>query len=430
MNFDLNIDNYSRDELIEMFELPSNFDRNIVEIKESKLKDSIINNGEISKDTQLQTINFLFKAKTIILNGKQENTGNNSANNGNTSQNTLVQVISDLYETNVGLKKTQLTDSDEHMVQIHPVQPHLHSYPSEFFPGVINPIKKRSVIKIINIDSRFRDNYYSTSSTNFNIALPTNFNDVLVMQLLSIEIPQSYYKFSRQYGNNFFTIVVDGNSQVVSIPEGNYDPSTITTIINQELTNLGGDFACVVFTCNNINFTSVSTGTGQIIVGFNGNQSLGPNATLELNFQADRFGVDDRFTPLPLKFGWVLGFRNGIYVNNQNYVSEGFFDYIGPRYFYLVVDDYNNNVINNFYGAFNSSVLNKNILARISSQINLGYNILEQNNTRTIFPAREYLGPVNLNNLNIQLLDEFGRVVNLNNMDFSFSIQLTIVYNV
>ena len=34
MNFDLNIDNYTRDELIQMFELPSNFDRNIVEIKE------------------------------------------------------------------------------------------------------------------------------------------------------------------------------------------------------------------------------------------------------------------------------------------------------------------------------------------------------------------------------------------------------------
>ena len=67
MNFDLNIDNYSRDELIEMFELPSNFDRNIVEIKEAKLKDSIINNREISKDTQIQTINFILKAKNIIL---------------------------------------------------------------------------------------------------------------------------------------------------------------------------------------------------------------------------------------------------------------------------------------------------------------------------------------------------------------------------
>ena len=44
MSFDLNIDNYTRGELIEMFELPEKFDRNIVEIKEAKLRDNIINN--------------------------------------------------------------------------------------------------------------------------------------------------------------------------------------------------------------------------------------------------------------------------------------------------------------------------------------------------------------------------------------------------
>ena len=314
------------------------------------------------------------------------------------------------------------------MVQVNPVQPHLQSYPSEFFPGVINPIKKRVITKILNIDSRFRDNYYSTSSTNYNVVLPTNFNDVLQIQLLSIEVPQTYYNISKQYGNNFFTVVVSGNAEVINIPDGNYDPTTMATIINKQLANLGGDFANVVFRCNLINFT-IPTGTGQMLVGFNGSQSSG--ATLELNFQADRFGVDDRFTPLPLKLGWVLGFRNGIYINNINYVSEGVFDYTGPKYFYLVVDDYNTSVVNNFFGAFNSSILNKNILARISTQINVvGYNVIEQNNLRNITPPREYMGPVNLNNLTIQLLDEFGRVVNLNNMDFSFSLQLTTVYNI
>jgi hypothetical protein len=422
MNFDLNIDNYTRDELIDMFELPSNFDKNIVEIKESKLRDTIINNKDINKETQLETINFIVKAKNIIL--------NNNKQNKNETESAFINVLSDIYNSQNQLKKTELVDKNEHMVQVNSVQPHLSSYPSEFFQGVINPIKKRTITKILNIDSRFRDNYYNTSSTNYSIALPTNFNDVLQIQLLSIEIPQTYYNISKQYGNNFFTVVVDGNSQVVNIPEGNYDPTTISTIINNQLTNLGGDFACVVFVCNYINFTSVATGTGQMLVGFNGNQSQGLNDTLELNFLADRFGLDDRSTPLPLKLGWILGFRNGIYINNQNYVSEGVFDYTGPRYFFLVVDDYNNSVVNNFYGAFNSSVLNKNILARISAQISSGYNMLEQNNMRNITPAREYMGPVNLNNLTIQLLDEYGRVVNLNNMDFSFSIQMTTVYNI
>jgi len=419
MNFDLNINNYSRDELIEMFELPQNFDRNILEIKESKLRDSIINNNEINKETQTETINFILKAKNFILNG----------NSDNSSENAVVKKLESIYNSSIRLHKTELADTGEHMIQENVLQPHLQSYPSDFFPGVINPIKKRVINKILNIDSRFRDNYYSSSSTNYNVKLPTNFNDVLQIQLLSIEVPQTYYNISKQYGNNFFTVVVNGTAEVINIPDGNYDPTTIATIINKQLTNLGGDYACVVFSCNLINFTTISTGTGQILVGFNGSQTSG--ATLELNFQADRFGVDDRFTPLPLKLGWLLGFRNGIYINNLNYVSEGIFDYTGPKYFYLVVDDYNSSVVNNFFGAFNSSVLNKNILARISTQINVsGYNVIEQNNLRNITPPREYMGPVNLNNLTIQLLDEFGRVVNLNNMDFSFSLQLTTVYNI
>ena len=68
MNFDLNIENYNRDELIEMFELPKNFDKNIVDIKESRLKDSIVNNKEINKETRVKTLIFLTKAKNIILN--------------------------------------------------------------------------------------------------------------------------------------------------------------------------------------------------------------------------------------------------------------------------------------------------------------------------------------------------------------------------
>jgi hypothetical protein len=109
-------------------------------------------------------------------------------------------------------------------------------------------------------------------------------------------------------------------------------------------------------------------------------------------------------------------------------VSEGVIDVIGSRYFFLVVDDYNNNVYNTYYSAFNSSILNKNILARISLQNTLFTNF-QQNNLLSTTITREYFGPVNINSLNIQLLDEYGRVAYLNNMDFSFSINLLSVYD-
>ena len=410
MNFDLNIENYNRDELIEMFELPSNFDKNIVEIKEARLKDNIINNKEINKETQVQTLNFLLKAKNIILNDSQPQ------KNG-----ILQQKIEDFYNSSYELKTSKLEEREEHMVQVRPEKPYLSSYPSEFFPGIINPIKKRTIKKNLNIDTKFRENYYTSSASNFNFSLPINFNDVLQMQLASIELPTTYYVVSKQYGNNFFSITVDANLPVViNIPDGNYTQSTIMDAINSQLLLAPAPYNDVNFVVNLTN----GTGSGQTLVGF----SVGAHTILELNFQADRYGVSDRNTPLPLKFGWTLGFRNGIYTGNFNYVSEGVVDITGPKYFFLVVDDYNNSVNNNFYSAFNSSILNKNILARISLQANT-FSVLEQNNLSLVTTPREYFGPVNIQTMNVQLLDEYGRIVDLNNMDFSFCVTLTTVYD-
>ncbi len=410
MNFDLNIENYTRGELIEMFELPSNFDRNIVEMKEAKLRDNIVNNHQINKDTKVQTINFLTKAKNIIL---HEDKPQNKP---------LQQKILDFYNTSYELKSSKLEDPGEHMIQVRQDKPYLSSYPSEFFPGVINPIKKRTIRKNLNVDTRFRDNYYSTSSTNFNLQLPLNINNVLQMQLTAIELPTSYYVVSKQYNNNYFTINVNGQIKVISIPDGNYTQNTIMNIINTELTNAGAPFNYVSFI---VNLVTTDTGSCQTLVGPNGSGSV---TLLELDFQTDRNGIEDRATPLPLKLGWNLGFRNGNYVGSVNYVSEGVVDLTGPRYFYLVIDDYNNNVNNNFYSAFNSSILNKNILARISLNANK-FNILEQNNLNIVTTPREYFGPINLNVMNIQLLDEYGRIVDLNNMDYSFCLTLITDYD-
>jgi len=96
----------------------------------------------------------------------------------------------------------------------------------------------------------------------------------------------------------------------------------------------------------------------------------------------------------------------------------------------LVVDDFNNNVNNGFYSAFQSSILNKNILARISLQPVASFENFAQTNLNIVTTPREYFGPVNITNLNIQLLDEYGRIMDLNFMDFSFCLTLTLRYDV
>ena len=147
-----------------------------------------------------------------------------------------------------------------------------------------------------------------------------------------------------------------------------------------------------------------------------------------INFQTDRFGNEDRQTPLPLKCGWIMGFREGYYENNVSYISEGLIDLIGTKYIYLVVDDFNNNVSDGFYGAFTSSILNKNILARISLQGSV-FNILSQSNFILTTTPRQYFGPVDIQKLQIQLLDEYGRILNLNNMDYSFCLTFQTIYD-
>jgi hypothetical protein len=410
MNFDLNIQKYSQGELLDMFELPTNFTKEMVEIKVSKFKKNILNDKKIQSELKNQIMDFITKAKNKIISETKQ--------------------FQEVYNTNYKLQPIDLENSQQHMVQQRENRPFTSSFPSEFYPGVINPLKKRTIFTNLNIDSRFRDNYYTTSSSNYNVNLPLNIDNVLQIQLNAIEMPSTYYAISKQYGNNFFTITVttdaDIQTKVIDIPSGNYTATSIMDIINTRLTSYGEPFNSVCFVVNFI--TDEKTGTGQTMVGPTTNPSAENIIDIELNFQNDKNGYEDHNTPLPLKLGWILGFRNGVYTGNVNYVSEGVVEVTGPKYVYLVVDDYNNNVNNGFYSAFNSSLLNKNIIARISLQGNSS-NIIEKNNLNIVATPRQYFGPVNLQIMNIQLLDEYGRIVDLNNMDFSFCLLLSVVYD-
>ena len=418
MNFDLNINNYQKNELKEMFDLPAKYERDLVDMKEAKLRESILKNKEIKDEVRMKTIYFLTEAKKILLGDVYQKVEH------------VKEKAQDYFNSIYDLKPVKIDDADnEHMIQVRENRPYLSSFPSEFFPGVINPLKRRINKQNLNIDTRFRENYYGSPSTNFNVSLPLMINNVLTMQLAAIELPTTFYNISKQYGNNFFTLSVTDNTlntytQVVNIPDGNYTYTGIVNLLNTTMTNFGAYFENIVFGININN----NNGSGQMFVGINSIQNPPSVTSFSLNFQADRNGIDDRNTPLPLKLGWTFGFRNGIYENNINYVSEGVVDLLGPRYLYLVVDDFNNNVNNNFYSAFNSSILNKNILARISLQANT-FNIFSENNLNIVTTPRQYFGPVKIQNLNIQLLDEYGRIIDLNNMDYSFSLTFQTAYD-
>lgn len=437
MKFDLNIDNYTIEDILDIFDLTENYDANMLDIKEIKMRDNIMRSTELGQHDIDRTIQFLQDAKLILMNVKGSNVGPATtatvATTGATSiTDTNMNNLLSSFENNAS-KYTPLKDESEHMVQDKKNNGnYISSYPSSFFNGVINPLMKKVRYMNINIDSRFRSNYYSQSSSNFNANIAEQINDVLTMQLQSIELPTTFYTISKQLDNNYFYIDLPNtnDSGLVEIQEGNYDYSGIEDAINTALTNLGGDYANIVFKINSTDKSNgVGNGSGRMLVGLSSTSTAPSDFKYSLNFQKSKAGLENDLTALPLKLGWLLGFRNGKYTDNLNYASEGVVDLLGLKYMYLSIDDYNNNVNNSFHSAFTSSLLNKNILARISIKSGTT-NIISQDNLNITTTPREYYGPVNINNLHVQLLDPYGRAVDLNNMDYSFCLTLQLVYDI
>ena len=74
-------------------------------------------------------------------------------------------------------------------------------------PGWLNPINVRTLDFAVNIDSRFRENYYSTSSTDWKMDLPVVQSKVSSMRVASLEFPLSYYAISQSAGNATMLVV-------------------------------------------------------------------------------------------------------------------------------------------------------------------------------------------------------------------------------
>ena len=420
MSFDLDIDNYKLYEIEEIFQLPKNYTLPILDKNETKLRNSIIDDPEMEGNVKQETLEFIAKAKTIMIN--------------KCSNKDVVSAIDQAFNVDTDLKQSTIfaANGSNFVIEKDSTQ-YAQSYPSEYYPGVINPLKKRVNTQYLNIDSRFRSNYYNSSSSNFHVDLPNKFSNVMSMQMTSIETPTTFYAISQKMGNNFFKIILEssGTEQMITITDGNYTRTEFIDYLKNFLTVklVGTDFADLRFMFDG------SSNTNRMLVGYDPSAIPTPTDAnnFTLDFQCDSAGNPDLGTPLPLKLGWLMGFRQGKYSNNVSYVSEAACEFSGPSYMYLVIDDFKNNVNNGFYSAFTSSVLNKNILARIPITPSSGLESISGIYAATaslITPKREYFGPVDVQKMQVQLLDEYGRVLDLHNSDFSFCITFDVAYDV
>ena len=164
MSFNLNISNYTISEIEELLNLTPPY--TLINIKQNSnlLINNIKNNTKIDEPLKQSTIQFLQSCINILINNP---TSNNklSNNNKNLIEDTII---------------------NPHPIITKPQTPYLMSYPQEYFNGQLNPLHKRVIKKILNIDTRFRDNYITNVATNCSILLPMEFKNVVNMQLMSI----------------------------------------------------------------------------------------------------------------------------------------------------------------------------------------------------------------------------------------------------
>ena len=82
----------------------------------------------------------------------------------------------------------------------------IYALDAKYKDGTLNELYKKTVNRSITIDTRFRDNYFKTSASDYTINLPSPLNDVLELDVAQLQIPRSWYSISKALGNNYFHV--------------------------------------------------------------------------------------------------------------------------------------------------------------------------------------------------------------------------------
>jgi hypothetical protein len=300
--------------------------------------------------------------------------------------------------------------------------------------NVMKPLKT----KYVNLDTRFSNDTLlnnqlnnpknSPYTANYLVDFPERIQNVRSIEAVTAEIPLSFYNISQYLQNTTMTLKFTGSgspmTHVFTLPENkNYTFSDISSAFNSD-------------TSINLYISLTSTNNKSVLTAKQNNTYT----QVQILFDVDISGNIDP-NNIKSKLGWLLGFRQPTYtINYSNSVdvlktSEAFVDLNGPRYLYLAVDEFNNAAPQStFVSMLPKSLLNRNILARISID-SYRYNLISSAGFGTIQTCtptngfllsdkREYNDDVDLQKMRIQLVDEYGRTVGLNGLDFSFVLQV------
>jgi len=458
-NFDLNINNYSIKELEEILTLVPNYNERDIVLNKDKMCKKIINDSTLTIDAKVKLGNFfegvsnmLGKIFTTYMKKDSSSTIDKSVNFAD-------------------LKNTMLNDTNN-MIIADPYSAHNISIDRNANPGkdvtdygtkrgVINPILTNTILKGVSVDSRFRDNYYTTKSTDLHINLPFRLENVISYRVVGITLPLSFYNISQSYGNNalLFNIYNPTNPSVLLgpykmiLPDGRYNTtqniaifcSCMEVVINNYLEH-SPDSPNATNTGLNLRYTIDRTSGKSIFaqdISVAGTTPYYFEVVTNVEYNLNSGLLETIYdTNLMLRLGWVLGYRAAKYSSsNENpalsygsIVSEGICFTKFPLYGFLSIDDYNNNVNDYFVSVYSNSISVPNIISKVNftqfSEIVGDFEAAQGESTsNAINRQKRFFGPVMIQKLRITLYDDFGRILDLNNMDWALELAFECVYS-
>ena len=444
--FNLNTDSYSEIEIEELFSLKPAYTSQDIATAKTVLIKQLSTNKDLGAEKQREILFFIDTIANRITNKVAYNTLSAPHTNIINAQGTnfLIEKPDRLAGRQADFTAGRVT---------------VDSTPAP--PGYINPINVRTITQAISFDTRFRPNYYTSKSTNFNIILPAIQKNVVSMRVATIELPLTYYAVSLSQGNATCLIInlqptAPQQCWVLTLPDGNYEQSWsdhskaayIEPALNTAITSalpatldvngavtVGGVGAPGPLLATDLVY-SLDRISGRSIFTAPPLTSTLQQHGFILRFNVDNVGSLNMETSIQLRLGWQLGFRAAEYVctTTATCVSEGICLIAGPRYGFLAIDDHQKNTGPAYMVAFGNSILQNNIITRINlaalqAEVGIYQSSSDAGLTTQVNRTREYFGPVDIQRLHVTLYDEYGRIIDLNNMDWSFSLAFEILYN-
>ena len=448
----LDCDSYKDDEITNLLKLKNPFNQNDVFNAKRILSNQISSNTSLGSEKQREILFFIDTISQRIINKLvQINNSNNASDTLLSNSNVIEQ------DSNFIIEHPSIAEGKSSKLSDGRIASGGDRAPS----GYLNPINVRTIMQAVSIDTRFRPSYYTTKSTNFDMMLPSMIKNVISMRVAAIEIPMTYYAICRSLGNATLLIIDNTSTDgwLLTLPDGNYEQSwaheTMASHIETAMNNAISTAVPVTVSTNG----SVSPRpAGTLLDPLNdicytidrvsgrsvfAKPASGDTSTLPdgftIRFNVDNDGNLNMDTSIQFRLGWQLGFRSAQYICGATdkfgaCVSEGICLISGPRYAFLSIDDHQKNTGPAYMVAYGSSVFQDSIITRINLAAELAdvgvYQISSDPGLTTqMNRTREYFGPVDIQKLHISLYDEFGRIIDLNNMDWSFTLALEQLYN-